>query len=129
MCGGSFYKNLDNPSMITNPTNISVNAYYYLSTVEENSDFFTGFEVEGARKVRKLQQHIYLPGTSKFKTYLRKGMIHNCPINPEDSGRADHIYGPYIPLLHGGMKYRRKLVKKLPIIPLPTDISLHHKNI
>ena len=56
-------------------------------------------------------------------------MINNCPLNPEDSVRADHIYGPARTLLQGGMKRRRNPSKKEPIIPLSIDISLHHKNI
>ena len=78
---GIFYTNLDYPSIITNTNNAFVNHYSYLSTVKQNSDFFTDSEVEGARKVRKLQQHIYWPGTSSFKTYLCEGMIRNLPLN------------------------------------------------
>ena len=36
---GIFYTNLDDPSMITNPTNVSVNTYSYLSTVKQSSYF------------------------------------------------------------------------------------------
>ena len=56
-------------------------------------------------------------------------MIHTYLLNPEDSVKADHIYGPYRPLLQGGTKCCRNTDKKVPIILLPTDISLHHKNI
>ena len=38
---GHFYTNLDDPSMITNPTNFSINAYSYISTLKQNSNFFT----------------------------------------------------------------------------------------
>ena len=56
-------------------------------------------------------------------------MICNCPLNPEYFFRADHIYGSAIPLLQGGMKHLRKPSKRVPRVRLPTDISLHHKNI
>ena len=37
--GGMFYKNLDDPSLVTNPIITSVNSYSFLSTVKQNSDF------------------------------------------------------------------------------------------
>ena len=37
---GLFYKNLYDPNMISNTTNISVNAYSYLYTVKQNYDFY-----------------------------------------------------------------------------------------
>ena len=36
---GLFYTKIDDPSMITNPTNVSVNTYSYLSTVKQSSYF------------------------------------------------------------------------------------------
>ena len=63
--------------MITNPTNVSVNVYSYISTVFKKSDFFTDSEVDGAWKVPNMQQHIYWSGTSNFKTYLREVIIRN----------------------------------------------------
>ena len=39
-CGdGLFFTNLIDPTRITNPTNVSLNAYSYLSTVNQNSEF------------------------------------------------------------------------------------------
>ena len=125
---GFFYTNLDESSMITNPNNASVNVYSYLSALKQNF-IFTNSEVEGAWKVRKLQQHIYWLGKSNFKTYIHEGMVINCPLNPEYSVRADHIYGPARPLLKIGMEHRRNSSGKVPIVPLPMDILLHHKNI
>ena len=66
---------------------------------------------------------------SNFKTYLHKGIIRNCPIYPEDSFRADHIYGLAIPLLQGDMKCRRNPNKTVTRVPLPIGISIHHKNV
>ena len=37
---GLFYTNLDEPSMITNTSIVSVNSFYYLSTVKRNSNFY-----------------------------------------------------------------------------------------
>ena len=67
---GLFYTNHNDPTMITNPNNDFLNAYYYLSMVK-NMDFFTDSEIEGVQKVRKLQQHLYCPGTSTSKTCFR----------------------------------------------------------
>ena len=126
---GIFYTNLNEPNMITDTTNVSLNAYYYLSMVKQNLELFTGSETEGAQKVLKLKQHLYCLGTSKFNTYLQEGMICNCPINTEHSARSDHIYGPSRPLLQGGVKRRRNPVNRVPRVPMPTEIYLHHKNI
>ena len=95
----------------------------------KKSEFFTDSDIERAQKVRKLQQHIYWQGTSKFKNSLQEGMICNCPLNPEYPFIANHIYGPARPLLQGGMKRRRNPVDRVPRVPLWTDISLHHNNI
>ena len=58
--------------MINDPTSFSLNAYSYLSMVKENSYFLTDSEIEGAQKVRKLQQHLYWSAMSDFNTYLRE---------------------------------------------------------
>ena len=50
---GLFYTNLDDPSMVTNTINTSVNPYYFLSIVKQNSEFFTDSEVGGARNFDK----------------------------------------------------------------------------
>ena len=55
---GIFCTNLNDPTMITNPTNFTLKAYYYLSTIKQNSEFFTGSEIEGVQKVGKLKQHL-----------------------------------------------------------------------
>ena len=36
---GILYTNLNDPTMITNPTNVSLNAYYYLSRVKQDLGF------------------------------------------------------------------------------------------
>ena len=48
---GISYTNLNEPNMIINPTIFSLNAYSCLSTVKQNSEFFTDSEIEGAHKV------------------------------------------------------------------------------
>ena len=48
---GHLYTNLNYPTMITNTTNVSLNAHSYLSMVKQKFGFFTDSEVEGAQKV------------------------------------------------------------------------------
>ena len=115
--------------MITNSNNFSLNAYSCIFAVKQNSKFFTDSEIEGVRKVRKLQQHLYWPETSNFKTYFQEVIICNCPINPEDSVRANHIYVPARLLLQGGIKCWRNTSDRIPRVPLSIYISLHHNNI
>ena len=47
---GLFYAKFNEPAMINNPINVSLNAYSYLTTVKQNSDF-TDSKIEGAQKV------------------------------------------------------------------------------
>ena len=54
MCRGSLLKYIDDPNIITNTNSVYVNAWSYISTIKQNSNFFTDFEVEGARKIREL---------------------------------------------------------------------------
>ena len=56
-------------------------------------------------------------------------MIQKCPLNTENSVIADQKYGPARRLIQGGMKWNRNSAKKLPIISMWIDISLHHKTI
>ena len=55
---------------------------------------------------------------------LCKVMICNLPLNPEESVRADHIYGPARLLPQGGMKRRRKPSKKYTHI-YPANIHIN----
>ena len=56
-------------------------------------------------------------------------MVGNYPLTTKYSVIADHIYGPARPLLQGGMKQNSNPDIKVPIIPLPSYISLNHKDI
>ena len=56
-------------------------------------------------------------------------MIRNCPLNSEDSVRAYHIYRPARTLIQRSMKCHINTAERVSRVPLPTDISLHHKNI
>ena len=73
---GLFYTNLDDYGMVTNPTNTYVNPYFFLSTVKQNSEFFTDSEVEEARKSQNCS-NIYTGQEHLFKSYLQKGMMRN----------------------------------------------------
>ena len=49
-------------------------------------------------------------------------MIRKCLINKEGSVRANHSYGPDIPLIQGGMKRRKNPYNRVTRVPLPTYI-------
>ena len=115
--------------MINNHTNIYLNAYFLIYMVKQIRVFFTDSEVEGVQRVRKLQQHLYFPLTSNFKTFLREVMIRNFLLNPEDSVGSNHIYGPAIPLLQRGMKHRVNPFKMVPRVRLSACIFMMHSNI
>ena len=56
-------------------------------------------------------------------------MIRNCPVTTKDSVRADHINGPDIIVIQGGMKCHINQAIKVQRIPLPIYILLHYKDI
>ena len=45
---GIFYTKLNDPTMITNPTNVSLKHYSYLYMVKQNPGFFTDYDIEGS---------------------------------------------------------------------------------
>ena len=46
---GLFYTNLNDPTIITNPTKVSLNAYYCLYMVQQNSDFLLILKLKECR--------------------------------------------------------------------------------
>ena len=47
---GLLYTNINDPTMITNPTNISLNSYSYLYSVKQNSYFLLILKLKDCRK-------------------------------------------------------------------------------
>ena len=114
--------------MITNTSIVSVNSFYYLSTVKRNSNFYW-FRSWRSAESSEIAETSLLARNIKFKAYICEGMIRNWPLNTEYSVRNDHIYGLVRPLLQRYMKRHKNRAENVLRISLSTGISLNHKKI
>ena len=76
-----------------------VNSYSFLSTVKDKNESFSTSEIQGADKVRKVQQEIGWPSTSHFKDVVSKPLLCNYEVTVGDISRAEVIYGSLTPIL------------------------------
>ena len=109
----------------------SVNAYSMLQTVAEQKRLFSRREVDAADVARALYRKIGRPGKEAFEQILRRNLIRNCPVTPDDAKRAILIYGPDVATLKGKMT-RRAAAARVPTymaVPLPPPIEEHHRDV
>ena len=69
--------------MITNPANVSINAYSQLSTVKKNYVFYWFWSWRSAESSKIVATYL-LAGDINLKTRLREVIIQDLPLNPED---------------------------------------------
>ena len=93
----------------TNKPNSTFLNYTLLQTVDNNKQFFSTAEINGADKSRYYQEYLFYPSTSTMKRYVNGNQINNCAITVDDINRGELIYGPLVPYLQGHM-IRRKPV-------------------
>ena len=95
--------------------------------VTANKEYFTQNEIEGADRVRELQQQLDWPADQYMIEQLQHNRIINCPVTPDDVKRAIAIYGRVIPILKGKMVHKTpkhiKTKERIPI--LPNIVKLH----
>ena len=72
-----------------------------VSTVQGKSEGFSGRQIEQAKAARDFQAKVGHPSTQDLKSIVKSNLIVNCPVTPEDIGRAEKIYGPSVPILKG----------------------------
>ena len=59
----------------TDKSNFSITTYLFLSTVDDNTSYFSSNETEGANIARKSQQIIGWPSIAKFKSIIKNNLL------------------------------------------------------
>ena len=124
---GIYAMDTKNNTLLTTPP-ATCTRLNMLHTVAQNKLVYTRKEVQAAEKARKLQEIIGWPGTSTFKEYISLNSINNCPITVDDVKRAEHIFGPPLPLLKGATRPHSRM-HNVTRVPLPAEIASKHSNI
>ena len=109
----------------------AINTYSMLQTVAEQKRLFSRREVDAADVARALYRKIGRPGREEFEQILRRNLIRNCPVTPDDAKRALVIYRPDVATLKGKTT-RQAAAARVPTftaVPLPPPIAEHHRNI
>ena len=99
-----------------------------LHTVARNKLVYTAKELQGAERARKIQDIIGWPGTATFHDYVRLNSFNNSPITNDDVHRAEHIFGPPLPLLQGQPRPHPR-IHNVTRIPLPAEIASAHSKL
>ena len=107
----------------------TVTPYSFLSTVLSNKQYYIRQEIKGAEDVRKQQEQLGWPSTSKFKRIIKNNLINNSPITIDDINRVEMILGIQKPLLKGTMIRHVPITNKVEKVALPIQIAERHKEI
>jgi hypothetical protein len=108
-----------------------INAYTLLSTVTAQKKLFSPREIGSADAARDLYRKLGRPSEAEFESILRRNLIRNCPITPDDAKRALLIYGPDIATIKGKLT-RTAAAAHVPTFvssPIPAPILEHHRNV
>ena len=92
-----YYVDTSTPNVFNQP----VNAYSFLTPVQESKDCFHRAKIEGADANRILQHAIGFPSSTNFKSIVKGNQLRNCPITVSSIDRADTICGPQAATLKG----------------------------
>ena len=90
----------------------------FLTTVEENKEFYSERQIAGAKKARDLFHTLGCPSVDDMRAAIRMNLINNLPITLADIKVAQEIYGPDIAALKGKSTRRRPI----PVIDTTIDI-------
>ena len=123
---GLYFFDTSNPG---NHIKSSSNHYSFLSTVAENKQIFTRSQIAGADTARKLQAILGWPSVQDYRKYVAYNHIKNSPVTINDIDRAEHIYGPAMPILQGKMTRTTPVTKTTSTTPVSPLILQHHQNI
>lgn len=102
----------------------------FLSTVDQNKEYFRTREVKGADVARTLSRKLLHPSDTKLQDILSNNRIRNNPVMLADAKRAAFIWGRSIPSLRGRTT-RQQPTHKLAHIPvnLPPALYNEYKNV
>jgi hypothetical protein len=112
---GLYFVNLNTP----------VNAYPFslLNTVQENKQFFSRREIEGAEAARAQQGQIGWPSDQEYYEIIRDNLLKNSKATLDDLRRAEHIFGgTAVDLLKGKTVYKpintNASIERIPLPPI-----------
>jgi hypothetical protein len=99
-------------------------------TVGEQEMLYKRDEIEKAKQAREVSRRLGFPSKGALVELMNHGGINESPVTAEDVRRADHIYGPDIPLLKGktvkkpSLPYKQEPIPRLisSIVSLSIDI-------
>ena len=72
-----------------------------VNTVKNQSEGYSQLQLDKAKAAREFQAKVGHPSTKDLKAIIQSNQIINCPITIQDIDRAEHIFGPSIPILKG----------------------------
>lgn len=119
------------PSTTNDTSTTTVTGYTFLSTVSVQKQMFSPRQIKDADTARTLYRMIGRPDEAHFQVILRRNMIRNCPVTPEDAKRALVIYGPDVATLKGKTT-KTSAAPHTPTfeaVPLPPPVLEHHRNV
>jgi hypothetical protein len=93
---------------------------------------FSRRQIEAADAARALYRKIGRPDEAEFVNILKRNLIRNCPVTPDDAKRALIIYGPDIAVLKGKMLTQSAAAPRAPTfeaVALPPPFLDHHRNV
>ena len=114
-----------------NDTNATATGYTMVSTVAAQQKLFSRRAVQAADVARDLYRLLGRPDEKEFYDILKKNMIRNCPVTPDDAQRALVVYGPDIAVVKGKTT-RHTAAPRVPTFvskPIPAPILEHHRDI
>jgi hypothetical protein len=124
---GLFYMDMsDEENVLVNIVkeikNSETDGVILISTVMDNAEVFSKKEIERAKLARKLQGTLGHPSTLEFIKLVEKGLLGNCPIEPQDIRNADIVFGPSLFALKGKAVRRANMVVNVNNNHVPLEI-------
>ena len=97
----------------------------------EQKKLFSRREIKAADAARELYRKIGRPDETEFDSILRRNLIRNCPVTPNDAKRALIIYGPDVAVLKGKTTQSTPAphVPTFEAVPIPPPVLEHHSQV
>jgi hypothetical protein len=78
-------------------------AYTMISTVADHKTMFSRRQIADADTARALYRKMGRPDEAEFLSILKRNLIRNCPVTPDDAKRAFSSMVPTLAVLKGKM--------------------------
>ena len=100
-----------------------------VNTVQENMNQFSKRQIRNAKVAQELVAKVGYPSDKDLKSILKLGLLHNCPVSPNDLDNAVSIYGLSIPSMKGNTTQKTPDPVRTSMIPVPPELKLIHKDV